>query len=147
MFQSLAHVIWDGANLLLWNEYSYITFNETSPLRVFFSNLCSKSKAIAMTSFTLSHEMRHEQIGRNVNEASFEDSCLRNSVLIQRFVLFQITFFEYPSKSFEWHQKVTFDEQQDRGNNSCPIKLCGRILATRIVLFSNTTLPPPLTLG
>lgn len=102
MFQSRAHGIWDRANLFLWNEYFYITFNETGPLRVFFSNLCSKRRARAMTFFpTLSHEMRHKQTGGNISEASFEDSCLRNSALIQRTVLFQITFSQYPGKSFE----------------------------------------------
>lgn len=58
--------------------------------------------------------MRHKQRGENINEASFEDSCLRNSVLIERTVLFQITFSQDPRKSFKGHQKITFYEQQDR---------------------------------
>lgn len=73
---------------------------------------------------TLSQEMRYKQRGGNINEASFEESRLRNSVLIRRIVLFQMTCSQYPSKSFKWHPKVTFYEQQDRKElPHYPIKL------------------------
>lgn len=85
--------------MLLRDEYSYVTFNETSLLGDIFlcvSNLWSKCRATArlLPAFSaISWSMREQG---NVNAASFDDSGLRNSFLIQRAVLFQIMFSDIP---------------------------------------------------
>ena len=67
MFLSLALGIWDGASMLLQNECSYITFNETHPLKVIFPVFPSASE---MSSYSdsflpaLSHQMKQEQMGK-----------------------------------------------------------------------------------
>ena len=67
MFISLALGIWDGASVLLQNECSYITVNETRPLKVIFPVFLSASE---MSSYSdsflpaLSHQMKQEQMGK-----------------------------------------------------------------------------------